>query len=216
NCTMTGLASSTAYAFSVTAYSNHGSGTEWSGVIGDPYAALGRLSTTFTTPAGSAVAGTEACTNGDTDTDGDRLPDWAETDTGTFVDEGSTGTDPNVADTDGDGINDGDETLGTLGGLNLPAMGANPTHKDLAMEFDWFDDNADPGTCSAHSHRPTPAIVSAVSAAYANSPITNPDGTTGVHLIADYGQGAPFTGGNLIADADGQINVTFDASGLGF
>ena len=40
NCTMTGLASSTTYAFSVTAYSNHGSGTEWSGVIGDPYAAL--------------------------------------------------------------------------------------------------------------------------------------------------------------------------------
>ncbi len=80
------------------------------------------------------------------------------------------------------------------------------------MEFDWFDDNADTGTCAAHSHRPTPAIISAVSAAYASSPLTNPDGTTGVHLIADYGQGAPFTGGNLIADADGQINVTFDAA----
>jgi hypothetical protein len=84
------------------------------------------------------------------------------------------------------------------------------------MEFDWFDDNADPGTCAAHSHRPTPAIISAVSAAYANSPLTNPDGTTGVHLIADYGQGAPFKGGNLVADADGQINVTYDVSGLGF
>ncbi|MGZ4728468.1 MAG: fibronectin type III domain-containing protein [Acidimicrobiales bacterium] len=216
NCTMTGLASGTTYAFSVTAYSNHGGGTEWSGNIGGTYAVLGRLSTTFTTPAGAIAGGTKSCTNGDTDTDGDRLPDWAETNTGTFVNEGNTGTNPNVADTDGDGIKDGDETLGTLSGLNLPQMGFMPTHKDLAMEFDWFDDNAEPGTCPAHSHRPTPAIVSAVSAAYANSPMSNPDGTTGVHLVADYGQGAPFTGGNLISDADGQINVTFDVSGLGF
>jgi len=216
NCTMTGLASSTTYAFAVTAYSNHGGGTEWSGNIGGTYAVLGKLTTSFTTPAGSAVAGTKSCTNGDTDTDGDRLPDWAETNTGVFVNEGNTGTNPNVADTDGDGIKDGDETLGTLSGLNLPQMGAKPTHKDLAMEFDWFDDNADAGTCASHSHRPTPAIVSSVSNAYANSPMTNPDGTTGVHLIADYGQGAPFTGGNLVPDTDGLINVTFDASGLGF
>ncbi len=85
---MTGLASGTTYDFTVTAYSNHGGGTEWSGNIGGTYAVLGRLSTSFTTPAGSIAAGTKACTNGDTDTDGDRLPDWAETNTGVFVNAG--------------------------------------------------------------------------------------------------------------------------------
>jgi hypothetical protein len=202
NCTMTGLASGTTYAFSVTAYSNHGDGTEWSGHLGGTF---GRLSNSYTTPAGAIAAGTISCTNGDLDTDGDGLPDWAETNTGVYVDEGNTGTDPNVADTDGDGIKDGDEVLGTLGGLNLPQMGFSPLHKDLAMEFDWFDDNAEPSKCPAHSHRPTPAVISALSAAYANSPTTNPDGTSGVHVVADYGQGGYFDGGNLVPDSDGVI-----------
>ena len=198
----------------MTAYGNHGGGTEWSN-IGGTHAVLGRLTTNFTTPAGSAVAGTRPARTATPTPTATGCP-TGPTNTGVFVNEGSTGTNPNVADTDGDGMKDGDETLGTLSGLNLPQMGAKPTHKDLAMEFDWFDDNAEPGNCAAHSHRPTPAIISAVSAAYANSPMPNPDGTTGVHLIADYGQGAPFSGGNLVSDADGNINVTFDASGLGF
>jgi len=216
NCTMSGLASGTHYDFSVTAYSTNGVDSQWSGKLGGGGAIFGRLTTSFTTPPGAISAGTFACTNGDLDTDGDRLPDWAETNTGTFASIANTGTSPTNADTDGDGIKDGDEALGTLAGLNLPAMGASPVHKDLAMEFDWFDDSADPGICASHSHRPTPAIITSVSNAYANAPLTNPDGVTGIHLIADYGQGGNFTGGNLIADADGQINVTFDASGLGF
>src|SRR5690349_598975 len=65
-----------------------------------------------------------------TDTDGDRLLDAYETDTGVFVDATNTGTDPLVADTDADGIADGDEVLGTAGGLDLPAMGTNPLKKD--------------------------------------------------------------------------------------
>jgi hypothetical protein len=216
NCTMSGLASGTTYSFSVTAYSNHDGATEWSGAIGGAYEMFGRLSTSITTPDGAIVAGTPACTDGDADADGDRLPNWAETNTGTFADEASTGTNPNLADTDGDGMSDGDETLGTLDGLDLPRLGAKPTHKDLALEFDWFDDNAEPATCGTHSHRPTPAIITAVSDAFADSPMTNPDGSTGVHLIADYGQGGPFTGGNLVADADGNMNVTFDSNGMGF
>ena len=43
------------------------------------------------------------------DRDGDGLPDSVETDTGVFVDETDTGTDPDRHDTDGDGLNDGDE-----------------------------------------------------------------------------------------------------------
>jgi hypothetical protein len=43
------------------------------------------------------------------DTDGDGLPDLAETNTGVYISAWSTGTDPAVADTDGDSENDGDE-----------------------------------------------------------------------------------------------------------
>ena len=47
-----------------------------------------------------------AGTSGDVDTDGDGLPDFAETNTGTYVSASDTGTDPNVADSDGDGLSD--------------------------------------------------------------------------------------------------------------
>jgi hypothetical protein len=45
----------------------------------------------------------------DVDSDGDGLPDLVETNTGVYIDENNTGTDPNSADTDGDGASDGDE-----------------------------------------------------------------------------------------------------------
>ena len=48
------------------------------------------------------------------DTDGDGLDDSVETNTGVYVSETDTGTDPSNADTDGDDVNDGDEvTNGT-------------------------------------------------------------------------------------------------------
>ena len=142
------------------------------------------------------------------DTDGDRLPDCVETNTGVFVSPDDTGTDPMVADTDGDGIDDGDEVLGTLDGLDLPAMGLSPLQENILLEYDWFDDNLDPGTCGAHSHRPTQEIADRVEAAFANAPRVNPDGTTGVVIIQDWGQGGVFTGGNLVPDADGVIAGT--------
>jgi len=45
------------------------------------------------------------------DSDGDGLPDNAETGTGVFVDRRDTGTKPNVADSDGDGVSDGVEVM---------------------------------------------------------------------------------------------------------
>jgi hypothetical protein len=84
-------------------------------------------------------------------------------------------------------------------------MGASPTKEDIAFEFDWFDDNID---CGAHSHRPTGAAIAKVFTAYGAAPVSNPDGTTGIHLIADYGQGGAFTGGNRVPDADGVIAGT--------
>lgn len=143
------------------------------------------------------------------DADGDRLPDSVETNTGTFVSASNTGTNPNVADTDGDGIGDGDEVLGTTGGLNLPALGASPVKKNVLLEYDWFAESLE---CGAHNHRPTPAAIAMVKAAFANAPVSNPDGTSGIALIQDYGQGGAFTGGNLVADADGVLaGAVFDA-----
>ena len=45
------------------------------------------------------------------DSDGDGLPDWVETGTGTFISPYNTGTSPTKYDTDGDGISDGAEVV---------------------------------------------------------------------------------------------------------
>ena len=201
SCVLIGLAASTTYTISVTA---RDTADEWSGSIGGEVADLGRISGAYTTPAGAGGGATLGCVP-TTDTDGDRLPNAVETNTGTYLSAGSTGSNPNVVDTDADGIRDGDEVLGTTAGLNLPAMGTKPTKRNILLEFDWFNDNAEPGVCASHSHQPTATAISKVVASFASSPVTNPDGTTGVAVISDYGQGGAFTGGNLIADADGVI-----------
>ena len=156
------------------------------------------------------------------DSDGDRLGDCYETNTGSFVSATDTGTDPNNADTDGDGISDGDEVLGTSRGLDLPGMGANPLKKTILMEYDWlsddtqewYDSNARRWTYDAHNHKPTSAIAGWVEDAFANAPVSNPDGSTGIQIIQDYGQGGLFTGGNEIADTNG--NLTEDVFGNDF
>jgi hypothetical protein len=150
-----------------------------------------------------------AAAPGCADADGDRLCDNVETNTGVYVSTSNTGTNPNNPDTDGDAMKDGDEVLGTLGGLNLPGMGTNPLKKNILLEYDWMDDSSPSGnpplSCGAHSHRPTQAMLNRVTAAFAASSNTNPDGTTGIVVIHDFGQGGLFAGGNLIADADGII-----------
>ena len=137
-----------------------------------------------------------------TDTDNDRLDDCYELNTNVYVSTTNTGTDPNNPDSDGDGINDGDEVLGTIGGLDLPGMGANPLREDIFIEYDWFNDSIQ---CGSHSHRPTQGAVDRVTAAFEASPVQNPDGSTGITFHNDLGQGGLFTGGNLIADADGVL-----------
>jgi hypothetical protein len=142
------------------------------------------------------------------DSDGDTLPDCAETNTGVFRGVDDTGTDPDLADTDGDGIDDGDEVVGTADGLDLPALGVNPLRKDLLVEYDWFDDAND---CGAHSHAPTAAVMARVAQVYADAPVQNPDGSTGINVIQDAGQGGALSGGNRV---DGEANLpgTFDAT----
>ena len=61
-------------------------------------------------------------------------------------------------DVDGDGVID----------VDLPAMGANPMHKDIFIEVDWMDCAVAGGDCAAgdtHNHKPKPAAIAACAAA---------------------------------------------------
>jgi len=139
------------------------------------------------------------------DSDGDRLPDEWETNTGTFVNCRDTGTDPNNKDTDEDGISDGDEVLGTLGKLDLPRMGAHPLVKDIFVECDWVH--------GGDKNKPHPNQVKRIVQAFANAPVRNPAGCCGIRLHLDYGQ-APYGGGNAAADPNGDDMVDNTTSGL--
>ncbi len=97
-------------------------------------------------------------------------------------------------DADGDGLWDDWETVGidTDGDgvidFNLPALGANPNHKDLFVEIDYMDCAVAGGDCSGgdtHSHKPKAAAIAAVIAAFANANVTNPDGINGITLHVD-------------------------------
>jgi len=136
------------------------------------------------------------------DSDNDRLPDCVETGTRIFRGPRNTGTSATNPDTDADGLSDGDEVLGTVAGLDLPSLGAKALRKTILIEYDWFDDALD---CGAHSHRPTRQVINGTAASFAAAPVTNPDGSTGIDLIQDYGQGGLFTGGNLVIDENGVL-----------
>lgn len=101
-------------------------------------------------------------------------------------------------DTDGDGLLDDWERNGLdvdrdgIIDINLPAMGADPRHKDLFVELDWMAGNA-----------PTRQAIQAWKAAFAAAPldagrtddpkaatinnIKNPDGQPGINLWVDTG-----------------------------
>lgn len=148
------------------------------------------------------VAVTPPCDPSGPDADADGLADCAETNTGVYNSATDTGTDPADPDTDGDFISDGDEVLGSAGGLDLPGLGVNPLRQDILLEYDWF---VDVNSCGRHTHEPTADQIAAVEAAFANAPVLNPDGSSGINVIQDYGQGGVFTGGEEVSDADGVI-----------
>jgi hypothetical protein len=97
-------------------------------------------------------------------------------------------------DTDGDGLWDDWERFGidTDGNgtidLDLPALGANPMRKDIFLEIDFMNCAVAGGDCAmgdTHSHRPKQAAIDAVIQAFANAPVMNPDGSTGITLHVD-------------------------------
>ena len=89
-------------------------------------------------------------------------------------------------DTDEDGLPDHWETNGvTIGGqfINLPAMGADPNHKDIFVHVDWMLPNPKTDTVL----QPKAAALRLAIKTFNNAPVQNPDGTTGIHLHIDAG-----------------------------
>ena len=126
-------------------------------------------------------------------------------------------------DTDDDGLLDAWEKFGVdtdndgLIDIDLLSLGANPFRKDLFVEADYLQ-------AATHTHAPTKDAIDRIVTAFANAPVSNPDGTTGVQLHVDvgplYGAGARFLvtgptgavgtygdlgGGNGIAEAGNEI-----------
>jgi hypothetical protein len=98
---------------------------------------------------------------GAADSDGDGLKD---------AEEIAIGTNPNNADTDGDALSDGWEVNGH-NFVDLKALGANPRKKDVFVECDYMPGRA-----------PTAAAITRVVTAFANAPVSNPDGSSGIAL----------------------------------
>jgi hypothetical protein len=96
-----------------------------------------------------------------TDTDGDGLLDCWEID---------------GIDADGDGVIDFHLYDVNQDGIIQPSEQADPNHKDLYVEVDFME-----------LHQPNATSLTDVVAAFANSPVGNPDGTTGVrlHILVD-------------------------------
>jgi hypothetical protein len=96
-----------------------------------------------------------------------------------------------LKDSDGDGIPDEWEEHGLRDAeghmlLNLPAMGADPHHKDVFVQLD-----------AMHGLALSTAALKMVDKAFSDAPVSNPDGTEGIHLHVDEGPASvmnPVTG----------------------
>jgi hypothetical protein len=104
-------------------------------------------------------------------------------------------------DTDGDGLYDEWETNGIDADrdgdvdldLSAPPYGADPDHKDIFVEVDWMSCALNPPCAPGDvaSHELLPGASTAVVAAFANAPVPNPDGTTGIRLHILPSEGVP-------------------------
>ncbi|WP_164011953.1 hypothetical protein [Pyxidicoccus trucidator] len=101
--------------------------------------------------------------------------------------ENRYGTNAFSSDTDGDSISDFAELYGS-GGVDLRYYGANPKKKDVFVELDYYP-----------NLKPMQAALDRVTASFANAPVSNPDGSTGValHLVLS----------NQIAAADADMDL---------
>ena len=115
---------------------------------------------------------------------------------------------PLSRDSDGDGLPDVWEQNGyTVDGVfvDLPAMGANPYHKDLFVWMDYM--TRTDGTTLA----PPQAVIDNIKAVFANAPVANPDGTTGITIHPVLKFQVPFAETLGSATNENQVWVDFDA-----
>jgi hypothetical protein len=111
-------------------------------------------------------------------------------------------------DSDGDGLPDVWERNGyTVDGVfvDLPALGANPRRKDL---FVWMDYMV---RASGTSLAPSQAVIDNIKAVFANAPVANPDGTTGITIHPLLKFQVPFAETLGSADDENRVWVDFDA-----
>jgi hypothetical protein len=164
-----------------------------------------------TTPA-PATAETPTPTATDTpagpvDSDGDGLPDATEERLGSNASlrdtdgdglndsrERELGTNLTLVDTDDDGLGDGAEVLATE---TLPD--ADPLHRDVFLEVDYM-----------RGHRPDEAMLATVTERFANAPVANPDGESGIDLHIRIDEAVPARESVLAADVRGDVNDVFD------
>lgn len=84
--------------------------------------------------------------------DGECSPADADLDRFSGCQESGLKLDPAQADSDGDGLEDGDEVLGTLGGPALLAIGVDARRKNILIEYGWFEganEAGGPNNCRA-------------------------------------------------------------------
>jgi uncharacterized repeat protein (TIGR01451 family) len=111
----------------------------------------------------------------------------------------------NCQDTDNDGLLDRWEDNGYdvdndgTPEINLKALGADKLRKDLFLELDYIQAGAN------HTHAPVQPAIQALVQAFANAPITNNDGSTGIQLHVDVG---PLYGVGVTTNVTGTAGAT--------
>jgi sugar lactone lactonase YvrE len=123
----------------------------------------------FRAPRGIAVSATDPFPNiyvADSGNSRIRVLGLADADQDGLPDEWET----NGLDVNGDGVID----------LDLPSLGADPIHKDVFLETDYME-----------FHLPASPSVANLISAFANAPVSNPDGVDGISLHLDLGDEVP-------------------------
>ena len=107
--------------------------------------------------------------------------------------EAAAGTDPLDPDTDGDGIPDWVETR-VSPPFGAPALGARPLRKNLFAEI-WLDERSVLNSSQ----------LTAMRRMFAEGPVANPDGSTGITVIIDIGG---YGGGGTVTGVDNDCDAT--------
>jgi hypothetical protein len=85
-------------------------------------------------------------------------------------------------DSDGDGFPDSWELSGH-DGVDMAALGASPVHKDLFVEADYMSI----GNVNTNNLLPPKTQLDDIVNTFNQAPLSNPDGTTGIHIHIDTG-----------------------------